>query len=148
MEFEYVDVRQIVRCFPVDEEKSKIGFLYIDKNEITKLTKPEEVFEYIPRKEKENHYVMKSITIKRWRILKKLTNENILKNQVDTIKQFKVLEYLKKSFDIYEFKVYLFDRNTIKVIDKNYKSGYFQYDEKTKTVIFKENIKNEKEIEI
>ncbi len=65
MEFEYVDVRQIVRCFPVDEEKSKIGFLYIDKNEITKLTKPEEVFEYIPRKEKENHYVMKSITIKR-----------------------------------------------------------------------------------
>ncbi len=80
--------------------------------------------------------------------MKKLTNENILKNQVDTIKQFKVLEYLKKSFDIYEFKVYLFDRNTIKVIDKNYKSGYFQYDEKTKTVIFKENIKNEKEIEI
>ena len=64
MEFEYVDGRQIVRCFPVDEEKSKIGFLYIDKNEITKFTKPEEVFEYIPCKEKENHYVMKSITIK------------------------------------------------------------------------------------
>lgn len=80
--------------------------------------------------------------------MKKLTDENILKNQVDTIEQFKILEYLKKNLDIYEFKVYLFDRTIIKVIDRNYKSGYFQYDEKTKNVIFKENIKNEKEKEI
>ncbi len=80
--------------------------------------------------------------------MKKLTNENILKNQVDTIEQFKVLEYLKKDLDIYEFKVYLFNRTTIKVIDKNYESGYFQFDEKTKNIIFKESIKKVKEMEI
>jgi len=28
--------------------------------------------------------------------MKQLTKENILKNQVDTIEQFKVLDYLKK----------------------------------------------------
>jgi len=78
--------------------------------------------------------------------LKELTKENILKNQVDTIEQFKVLEYLKKNLDIYEFKVYLFNRTTIKIIDKNYESGYFQFDGKTKNIIFKESIKKEKEI--
>ncbi len=78
--------------------------------------------------------------------MKKLTNENILKNQVNTIEQFKVLEYLKKNLDIYEFKVYLFNKTTIKVIDKNYESGYFQFDGKTKNIIFKESIKKEKEI--
>ncbi len=29
--------------------------------------------------------------------MKQLTKENILKNQVDTIEQFKVLDYLKKN---------------------------------------------------
>ncbi len=80
--------------------------------------------------------------------MKKMTNQSILKNQVDTIEQFKVLKYLKKNLDIYEFNVYLFDRNTIKVIDKNYKSGYFQYDKKTNNIIFKETIKKAKEMEI
>lgn len=51
--------------------------------------------------------------------MKLLTKENILKNQVDTIEQFKVLDYLKKQLFIDEFKVYLIDRFTIKVIDKS-----------------------------
>lgn len=74
--------------------------------------------------------------------------ENILKNQVDTIEQFKVLDYLKKQLAIYEFAVYLIDRFTIKVIDKNKKQGYFKYNTKTKSVDFYEkNIKKE-EMEI
>ena len=51
--------------------------------------------------------------------MKHLTKENILKNQVDTIEQFKVLDYLKKQLSIGEFNVFLIDRFTIKVIDKN-----------------------------
>ena len=51
--------------------------------------------------------------------MKHLTKENILKNQVDTIEQFKVLDYLKKQLSILEFDLYLVDRFTIKVIDKN-----------------------------
>lgn len=79
--------------------------------------------------------------------MKLLTKENILKNQVDTIEQFKVLTYLKKQLSIDEFVVYLIDRFTIKVIDKNKEQGYFKYNNKTKTVDFYEkNIKN-KEVE-
>ena len=51
--------------------------------------------------------------------MKRLAKENILKNQVDTIEQFKVLTYLKKQLSIDEFAIYLIDRFTIKVIDKN-----------------------------
>ncbi len=50
--------------------------------------------------------------------MKQLTKENILKNQVDTIEQFKVLDYLKKQLSVLEFDLYLIDRFTIKVIDK------------------------------
>ena len=79
--------------------------------------------------------------------MKQLTQENILKNQVDTIEQFKVLDYLKKQLSIDEFAVYLIDRFTIKVIDKNKEQGYFKYNTKTKSVDFYEkNIKN-KEME-
>ena len=75
--------------------------------------------------------------------MKRLTKENILKNQVDTIEQFKVLDYLKKQLSIDEFDVYLIDRFTIKVIDKNNKQGYFKYNTKTKSVDFYDkNIKN------
>lgn len=75
-----------------------------------------------------------------------LTNEDILKNKVETINQFRVLEYLKKELNIYEFRVFLYDRNTIKVIDKNNESGYFIYE--NNEVIFKEKIKKEYEIEL
>ncbi len=79
--------------------------------------------------------------------MKRLTKENILKNQVDTIEQFKVLDYLKKQLSIDDFTVYLIDRFTIKVIDKNKEQGYFKYYTKTKSVDFYEkNIKN-KEVE-
>lgn len=75
--------------------------------------------------------------------MKQLTKENILKNQVDTIEQFKVLAYLKKQLSIDEFKVYLIDRFTIKVIDKSKGQGYFKYNSTAKEVDFYEkNIKN------
>ena len=79
--------------------------------------------------------------------MKRLTKENILKNQVDTIEQFKVLDYLKKQLFISDFVVILIDRFTIKVVDKNNEQGYFKYNSKTKSVDFyEENIKN-KEME-
>ena len=75
--------------------------------------------------------------------MKQLTKENILKNQVDTVEQFKVLDYLKKQLSIFEFDLYLIDRLTIKVIDKNNEQGYFKYNTKTKSVDFYDkNIKN------
>ena len=75
--------------------------------------------------------------------MKQLTKENILKNQVDTIEQFKVLDYLKKQLFIDAFSIYLIDSFTIKVIDKNKEQGYFKYNSKTKSVDFYErNIKN------
>lgn len=79
--------------------------------------------------------------------MNQLTKENILKNQVDTIEQFKVLDYLKKQLSISDFVIILIDRFTIKVVDKNNEQGYFKYNNKTKSVDFYEkNIKN-KEME-
>lgn len=79
--------------------------------------------------------------------MKTLNKENIIKNQVNTIEQFKVLAYLKMHLSIDEFAVYLIDRFTIKVVDKNKQQGYFKYNNKTKSVDFYEkNIKN-KEME-
>ena len=79
--------------------------------------------------------------------MKQLTKENILKNQVNTIEQFKVLDYLKKTIIYWRVWVYLIDRFTIKVVDKNKEQGYFKYNSKTKSVDFCErNIKN-KEME-
>ena len=76
--------------------------------------------------------------------MRQLTKENILKNQVDTIEQFKVLDYLKRQLSIDAFSIYLIDRFTIKVIDKNNEQGYFKYNSKTKSVDFYErNIKNQ-----
>lgn len=75
--------------------------------------------------------------------MKLLTKENILKNQVDTIEQFKVLSYLKRQLSAPEFAVYLIDRFTIKVIDKNKEQGYFKYNKQNNSVDFYEkNIKN------
>ena len=69
-----------------------------------------------------------------------LNKEDILKNKVETINQFYVLQYLKKELNIYEFKIFLYDRNTIKVIDKDNHSVYFTYE--NDKVIFQEEIKN------
>ena len=78
--------------------------------------------------------------------MKLLNQENILKSQVDTIKQFKVLTYLKQQFNLDGVSLYLLDRFTIKLIDKNNDVGYFKYNSKTKSVDFYENIKK-KEME-
>ena len=72
-----------------------------------------------------------------------LNKENIIKNQVDTIEQFKVLAYLKKQFNTDEVNLYLLDRFTIKLVDKNNDEGYFKYNSKTKSVdLYEKNIKN------
>lgn len=72
-----------------------------------------------------------------------LDKENIIKNQVDTIEQFKVLAYLKNQFNTDEINLYLLDRFTIKLVDKNNDIGYFKYNSKTKSVDFYEkNMKN------
>ena len=77
----------------------------------------------------------------------KLTNEDINKNHVNTIAQYYALDYLKKQFNITEFEIYLYDKDTIKVIDKNLETGYFKYNSCTKNIDFFENLENEQEIE-
>jgi len=80
-------------------------------------------------------------------LLRQLNRVSIFKNQVDTIEQFKVLAYLKQHFNTDEVDLYLLDRFTIKLVDKNDDVGYFRYNSKTKSVDFYEkNIKN-KEME-
>ncbi len=76
-----------------------------------------------------------------------LNKENIIKNQVETIEQFKILTYLKEQFNTDEVSLYLLDRLTIKLVDKNNAIGYFRYNNKTKLVdIYEKNTKN-KEME-
>ncbi len=75
--------------------------------------------------------------------MKLLNNEEIQKNSVDTINQYKVLQYLKSNLDIMAFKVYLFDRDTIKIIDKNEEIAYFKFDDNKKEIEFKEEVKEQ-----
>lgn len=70
--------------------------------------------------------------------MKQLTNDEILKNRVDTINQYKVLDYLKKNLNIFSFRIFLYDKDTIKVIDKEFKQAYFRYDNDKKEVLFLE----------
>ena len=65
-----------------------------------------------------------------------LNKENILKNQVNNIEQFKVLAYLKKEFNTDSVGLYLLDRFTIKLVDKNSDIDYFKYNSKTKSIDF------------
>lgn len=81
--------------------------------------------------------------------MRKLSKENIYKNQVDTISQYKILEYLKKNLNINEFKVYLIDRDTIKVLDKEDKQLFFKYNQDTKEVLYQDELaKKEKDFEM
>lgn len=75
--------------------------------------------------------------------MKLLNNEELQKNSVDTINQYKVLQYLKSNLDIMVFKVYLFDRDTIKMIDKNEEVAYFKFDDNKKEIEFKEEVKEQ-----
>ena len=79
--------------------------------------------------------------------LRELSDEDVLKNKVDTISQFHILDYLKKNLNINEFKIYLIDRDNIKVLDKNNEYLYFHYDNKNKKVSYQEELK-EKEYEM
>lgn len=85
-----------------------IGSPYIEENAV------KDFLLLVPKKE-----IAKTNQKRKKFAMKLLTKENILKNQVDTIEQFKVLAYLKKQLFTPEFAVYLIDRFTIKVIDKN-----------------------------
>lgn len=70
--------------------------------------------------------------------VKQLTNDEIIKNQVETINQYRVLDYLKKNLNIFSFEIFLYDRDTIKVIDCENKEAYFRYDDDKKEVLFLE----------
>ena len=72
--------------------------------------------------------------------MRKLTNIDILKNNVDTVSQYKVLNYLKKHLNILKFSIFLYDRDTLKVIDKNNCVGYFKYDKDINDVMFTEEL--------
>lgn len=69
-----------------------------------------------------------------------LNKEDILKNRVDTISQYHILDYLMKNLNINEFKIYLVDRNNIKVIDKENNHLYFNYDSSTKEVTYQDEL--------
>lgn len=58
------------------------------------------------------------------------------RNGVDTIEQFYVLQYLKSNLNLDSFEVYLINRNTIMVIDKNQERGFFKYDRTTEKILF------------
>lgn len=45
---------------------------------------------------------MKEMKIK----MKQLTNDEIIKNQVETINQYRVLDYLKKNLNIFSFEIF------------------------------------------
>ena len=79
--------------------------------------------------------------------MKLLNKNNIIKNQVNTIEQYKVLKYLKDTFNTDAIDIYLVDRFTIKVIDKNNDIGYFKYNSKTKNIDFIDNYNKSKEME-
>ena len=79
--------------------------------------------------------------------MKHLNKENINKIQVETIEQFKVLSYLKRTFNLDEIELYLYDKTTIKLIDKNKVQAYFKYNKQTKKVEVYEKIHLENELE-
>jgi len=73
-----------------------------------------------------------------------LTNADILKNRVETINQYKVLQYLKNNLNIYEFQLFLYDEHTIKVVDKENEFAYFRLQKDTDDILFLENLEDKK----
>ena len=73
--------------------------------------------------------------------MRELTKEDILKNRVDTISQYHILDYLKKNLNINEFQIYLVNRDNIKVVDKEDNYLYFNYDSSTKEVTYQDELK-------
>lgn len=78
--------------------------------------------------------------------MRELTKEDIQKNSVDTISQYKILDYLKRNLNINEFQIYLIDRDNIKIVDKENCHLYFNYDSSTKEITYQDELK-EKELD-
>jgi len=80
--------------------------------------------------------------------MRELNKQDIKLKNVDTISQYKILEYLKKHLNIDEFKIYLVDRDNIKVVDKLDDELYFSYDSITNEVFYQEELDKSNDIEI
>lgn len=74
-----------------------------------------------------------------------LTNTDILRNRVETINQYKVLQYLKNNLNIYEFQLFLYDEDTIKVVDKENVFAYFKLQKDTDNILFLEDLEDKKQ---
>ena len=74
-----------------------------------------------------------------------LTNADILRNRVETINQYKILQYLKNNLNIYEFQLFLYDEDTIKVVDKENEIAYFRLQKDTDNILFLENLEDKKQ---
>lgn len=51
--------------------------------------------------------------------------------KVETVEQFKIMQFLDKNFDLRFVKIELVFRNTIQLTDCNNDTAIFTYDEKT-----------------
>lgn len=81
--------------------------------------------------------------------MRELSKEDILRNNVDTVSQYHILDYLKKNLNLDEFKIYLVNRDNMKVIDKEEDCLYFHYNNKNKEVTYQEErIEKEQEFEV
>lgn len=81
--------------------------------------------------------------------MRKLNDEDILKNRIDTIPQYYILNYLKNNLNIDRFKVFIVNSDTMKVIDDKDDYLYFKYDDNLKEVVYSEELKNvSKEMEL
>lgn len=74
-----------------------------------------------------------------------LTNADILRNRVETINQYKILQYLKNNLNIYEFQLFLYDEDTIKVVDKKNEFAYFRLQKDTDNILFLEDLEDKKQ---
>ena len=77
--------------------------------------------------------------------MRELTREDIQRNHVSNLKQYYVLDYLKKNLNINEFKLYIEKDNNIKVIDKNNEVLYFSYDDTKKEFIYADKLISSKD---
>jgi len=80
--------------------------------------------------------------------MRELNKQDIMLNNVDTISQYKILEYLKEHLNIDEFKIYLVNKDNIKVVDTNKEYLYFNYNKVTKKVSYQDELVKEKDYEI
>lgn len=81
--------------------------------------------------------------------MRELNKEEIQENQVNTIPQYYILDYLKQNLNINEFKIYLVNRNNIKVFDTTGDYLYFSCDDNTKEITYGEKAKKyEKDMEL